>query len=123
MANNSNAEGGCQFIGEYVDAADLSSKPALGRGEVVRPKIVADYLENWGQDQSFKEFTILLKDGRVVAVRGHGLKHMPANGAVEIDCFGIYVRSGDQETIVGLFKSLEVVGIFHGELRPDRKIA
>jgi hypothetical protein len=111
---------GCLLVGEYVDEVECPAHLALHRGEVVRPQIVANFLDLWGRDDGMREFTVLLKDGRVVVVRGHGLKSgLPPNASV----FSVVVRSGAEEVVVALFKSDDISGIFHGELRPDRKIA
>ena len=97
---------------------------ALHGGEVVRPHVVANYLDLWGKDDGFKEFTVLLKDDRVVAVRGQGLKHSPQSGRAGRDRLLWHYRpSWGREVLVALFKVVEVIGIFHGELRSDRKIA
>ena len=88
----------------------------------MRPTVVANYLDLWGRDDGLREFTVLLKDGRVVAVRGHGLKHEPHPLAGQ-DVFSVVVRTTTEEVLVAVFKSHEVAGIFHGDLRADRKIA
>jgi hypothetical protein len=120
MTNHVSATTGCLLVGEYVDEAECPANLAFHRGEVVRPQVVANFLDLWGRDDGMREFTVLLKDGRVVVVRGHGLKSgLPPNASV----FSVVVRSGADEVIVALFKSDDVSGIFHGELRPDRKIA
>lgn len=120
MANCANAEVGCLLVGEYVDTAELPANGAFHGGEVVRPQVVANYLDVWGRDDGFKEFTILLQDGRVVAVRGHSLKHSPHPVAGQ-DVYGIVIRDAHQEVVVALFKSSDVAGIFHGEVRSDRR--
>ncbi len=119
MTNLQNATAACLLVGEYVDEADCPGNLAFHRGEVVRPQVVANFLDLWGRDDGMREFTILFKDGRVVVVRGHSLKSDLPHSSV----FSIVVRSGQEEVIVALFKSDDVLGIFHGELRPDRKIA
>jgi hypothetical protein len=123
MTNQANAIVGCQLVGEFVDEADLPPNLPASRGEVVRPQVVASYLDLWARDDGSKEFTVLLKDGHVVAVRGQGLKHFPAAANGEGGSYGVIVRTGDEEVLVALFKVLEVVGIFHGEMRLDRKTA
>jgi hypothetical protein len=119
MTNHVGATTGCLLVGEYVDEAESPTNIEFHRGEVIRPQVVANFLDIWGRDDGMREFTILLKDGRVVAVRGHSLKSDLPCAAV----FSVVVRSGDEEVVVALFKSDDVSGIFHGELRPDRKIA
>src|SRR5262249_44410521 len=119
MTNPVSATTGCQLVGEYVDEADCPTNLAFHRGEVVRPQVVANFLDLWGRDEGLREFTVLLKDGRVVVVRGHSLKSDLPHASV----FRVIVRSGAEEQIVALFKSDDVSAIFHGELRPDRKIA
>jgi hypothetical protein len=122
MTNHASANIGCLLVGEYVDEAELPTDLACHGGEVVRPQVVANYLDLWGRDDGFKDFTVLLKDGRVLTVRGQGLKHSPHPVAGQ-DVYGIVIRSAGEEVIIALFKSSDVAGIFHGEMRSDRKIA
>ncbi len=119
MTNQVNATTGCLLVGEYVDEAECPANRAFHQGEVVRPHVVANFLDLWGRDDGMREFTVLLKDGRVIVVRGHSLKSELPRASV----FSIVVRIGEEEAIVALFKSDDVSGIFHGEVRPDRKIA
>jgi len=109
-------------VGDYVDEVECPTNLAFRRGEAVRPQVVATYLDLWGRDDGMREFTVLLKDGRVVAVRGHGLKHEPHPLAGQ-DVFSIVVRTKTEEVLVALFKSADVAGIFYGDVRADRKIA
>jgi hypothetical protein len=120
---NYNANVGCQLVGEYVDEAELPANVPVHSGEVVHAQIAANCLDFWARDNGFKEFTVLLKDGRVVAVRGHGLKLMPSTADGESGSYGILLRTEDEEVLIALFKIIEVVGIFHGEMRSDSKIA
>jgi hypothetical protein len=122
MTNPVGATVGCLLVGEYVDEADRPEQSAATRGEVVRPQLVASFLDVGGSDDTLREFTVLLKDGRVIAVRGHGLKHAPHPVAGE-DVYSIVVRSRGEEVLVALFKSADVAGIFHGDMRSERKIA
>ena len=120
MSNPVSATTGCLLVGEYVDEAECAANRAVHGGDVVRPQVVGNFIDLWGRDDGMREFTILLNDGRVVVVRGHGLKSgLPPEGSV----FGVIVRGAAEEVIVALFKSDDVSGIFHGELRSDRKIA
>ena len=123
MTNATAAQAGCLVVGEYVDEAEVPANLQTHRGEPVRPRMVASYLDLWGRDDGAKEFTVLLKDGRVVAVRGHGLKQLPASAPGEGGSYAVVVRSAGEEVLVALFSSSDVVGIFHGELRSDRKTA
>jgi hypothetical protein len=123
MTNHVNANVGCHLVGEYVDEAELPTNLAFSYGEVVRPQVVASYLDLWGRDDGLKDFTVLLKDGRVVTVRGQGLKHFPAVVKGESGSYGVIARTGGEEVLIALFKVFEVVGIFHGEMRSDRKTA
>jgi hypothetical protein len=123
MTNHTSAPVGCLLVGEYVDEAGLPAQGELHRGEAVRPQTIACYLDLWAREDGVKVFTVLLKDGRVVAVRGHGLKPLPDSVTGEGLLYGIVTRTADGEAFVALFKSSEVVGIFHGELCPDRKMA
>ena len=123
MSNPINLTVGCQMVGDYVDEAELPPNLVSPHGEVVRPQVVASYLDLWGKDDGFKEFTVLLRDGRIVAVRGQGLKHFPAGLQGESGAYGVIVRTGGEDVLVALFTVLEVVGIFHGEIRSERRIA
>jgi hypothetical protein len=118
MTNQENAVTGCMLVGDYVDEADCPTI-ATSRSEVVRPEVVATYADVWGRDDGLREFTVLLKNGHVIVVRGHRLKSELPQASV----FSIIIRSGEEDVVVALFKSDEVSGIFHGEMRPDRKIA
>lgn len=122
MTTPVNATTGCLLVGEYVDEAECPTNLPLHGGEAVRPRVVANYLDHWGQDDGLWEFTVLLKDGRVVVVRGHGLKHEPHPLAGQ-DVFSVVVRTTTEEVLVAVFKSAEVAGIFRGDLLADRKIA
>ena len=120
--SNSNAIAGCLLVGEYVDEAEIPTDFTFHKGEVVRPKVVADHLDIWEKDDGLREFTVLLKDGRVIAVRGHLLEHSP-HLVAEQDIYRIVIRTPGEAVLVALFKTAEVAGIFHGEIRSDRKIA
>jgi hypothetical protein len=122
MTNPVTATTGCLLVGEYVDEAECPPNLAFHRGEAVRPTVVASYLDLWEREDGLREFTVLLKDGRVISVRGHGLKHEPHPLAGQ-DVFSVVVRTKTEEVMVAVFKSAEVAGIFHGDLRADRKIA
>ena len=122
MTSHVNATVGCLLVGEYVDEGECPTNQAFRGSEVVRPQVVANYLDLWGRDDGMREFTVLLKDGRVLAIRGHGLKHEP-NPQGGQDVYSIVVRTGGEEVLVAQFKSHDVSGIFGGEERTDRKIA
>ncbi len=122
MTEHARAAVGCRMAGEYVDEAECPTGLTRHGGEVVRPQVVAGFVDVWGSEDGTKEFTVLLKDGRVIAVRGHGLKYAPHPAAGQ-DVYSIVVRTGGEEVLVALFKSADVAGIFHGDLRLDRKTA
>ena len=122
MKESKNAEVGCLYVGDYVDEAECPTDSMPLGGVVVRPQVVANCLDVWGRDDNLREFTVLLKDGRTAAIRGHGLKHEPHPLAGE-DVFIIIVRTATDEVPVALFKTADIAGIFHGDLRVDRKTA
>ena len=122
MTDPVNATTGCLLVGEYVDEGACPTDFALGEAEAERPNLVANFLDHWGPDDGMREFTVLLKDGRILAVRGHGLKHEP-NLQGGQDLYSIVIRTGDEEVLVALFQSQDVSGIFCGEIRSERKTA
>ncbi len=112
----------CLVVGEYLDEAETPRESAAHDAEPVRPQVVGEFRDAWGADAGTREFTVLLKDGRVASVLGHTLKYTPQTPA-EQDVYGIVIRNGEQELTIALFKSSDVAGIFCGELRLDRKPA
>lgn len=122
MPNQVAAATDCLLVAEFVDEADFPTDVAFHRAEVVRPKVVATFLDVGGHEHGLREFTVLLKDGRVIVVHGHTLRHVPHPVAGE-DVYGVVERLKGEEVLVALFKSADVAGIFHGDMPPDRKIA
>ncbi len=122
MTNHVNAEVGCRFIGDFVDEAEVTTDLPFGRSEAVRTRVIAEYVDGEEVSDGLREFTVLLKDGRVIAVRGHGLKHEPHPLAGQ-DVFSVVVRNQSEEVLVALFKSADVAGIFYGDMSAERKIA
>ena len=124
MTNQVRIEVDCLQVGEYLDEAESPTDVTAHRGEVVRPRIVANYIDAGSREVVVKEFTVLLKDGRMVSVYGHGLKYFPTttvNG--ESASYGIITRASGEEVINAFFKVIDVIGIFHGKFHADRKIA
>jgi hypothetical protein len=113
----------CLLIGEYVDEGEVPPNLQTHRGEVVRSEVIGAFVDDAGKPVAIQEFTVLLKDNRTVIVRGHCLKHFPPTPSGENGSYGVIVRVGSEELLVGLFHMVDVVGIFNGEIRSDRKIA
>ena len=114
MLTHSHSSTDCLLVGDYLDECDSPPIHSTS-GEVVRPQTGLNFVADWGHDEGTREFTVLLKDGRVVAVRGHTLKHEPHPVAGE-DVYSVIVRIRSDEVIAALFKSADVAGIFHGSL-------
>jgi hypothetical protein len=121
LANQANVTSGCLLVGEFVDESERPVNNAQP-GEAVRTQIVANHVDLWAASDGLREFTILLREGPVVTVRGHALKHEPHPLAGE-DVFGVVIRSAGEEVLVAVFKSADVAGVFDGDIRPDRRIA
>jgi hypothetical protein len=121
MSNQPNSSSECRIVGEFVDEGDPHGL-SPGRCEIDRPGTLLEYIDVAGVDEGTREFTVLLKDGRILGVPGHGLKHESHPIAGE-DVFSIFVRSKSEEIIVALFKAAEISGIFYGDVRVDRRIA
>lgn len=115
MTHKQNTETGCLLVGDYVDDAENPPSHCMNPGEVVRPQLVANYQEDGGPEDGLKEFRVLLKDGRVAAVRGHILKH-ESHPVAGRDVFSIMIHTSTDEMLVAIFNSADVSGIFHGEL-------
>lgn len=122
MANTIPSTAGCLVVGEYVDEAEIATDEPLGRGEAARTDVVASFVDHWTSDDGLREFTVLLNDGRIAAVRGHQIKHDPHPLAGQ-DVFSVVVRTETGESNVAVFKGSEVTGIFHGDLRVDSMTA
>ncbi len=114
MLTHSTTSTDCLLVGDYLDECDSPPNHAT-HGEVVRPHTMLNFIDQWGRNEGTREFTVLMKDGRVVAVQGHTLKHEPHPVAGE-DVYSIIVRTRSDEVIAALFKSADVAGIFHGSL-------
>jgi hypothetical protein len=117
MSNPTNAETGCRYLGEFVEEAELPPNAVGQRSEVVRPQLVYSFLELCPQTDGTRLFTILLKDGRTVSVRGHALKQWPPTIRGDCGSYGVVMRAASDEILVALFRIGEVVGIFNGGVR------
>lgn len=105
----------CTHVGEFIEEASASTIPA-GAGEPVRPSVVFEFIEEGVPlEPALKTFTVLLRDSRVVTVRGHRLSHVehPHAGS-----YGVMLRSAAGEELVALFRVDEVTGIFSGQMQP-----
>jgi hypothetical protein len=121
MTANNNVDVRCRLVGEYVDEAEVpislqkeNAPPSLG--QVDRPRLVANFLDYWGQDDELKAFTVKLRDGSFIHVKGHGLKYLQnQSNSTDFGSYGVVLKESDGETLVALFRAEEVTGIFHGD--------
>jgi hypothetical protein len=115
----SRIEIGCQMVGEFVDEGEGA---ALGTpfGHVEGTQVVGSFVDDGLSFDDRKDFTVLLKDHRIVTVRGNRLKYLP-NPANPSDCgnYGILVRAPEGEFLIALFRAGEVTGIFNGGIAVD----
>ncbi len=123
MTHSVNIVTDCRLIGEFVDEAEPPPNVEFTRAEVVEAHLVASYVDLWNQDDGRRLFTVLLKDGRTVSVRGHALKQWQPTVSGDSGSFGVVIRAAREEVLVALFRTGEVVGIFEGELQGERKVA
>lgn len=114
----------CRVVGEYVDYGAVPALPEkvrdlnLPRGEVDRPRIVAEFVEAGSSAEELRQFKVLLRDKREVTVCGHSLEHVPGKESPEDPAlYRVVIRSGDRDILVALFRASEVTGIFCGDLR------
>lgn len=117
MSKEASAKTDCRLVAEYVDEMDVPAPGGCGVGEVIRPQLVAEYLD--ATIGAVREFTVLLRNGGCVTVRGHALKQWPARGG-ESESYGVVIRAQQEEVLIALYRSVELIGIFDGELRLDR---
>ncbi len=113
MISPGRTESGCLVVGNFVDEAELP--PGLtSRGEVVRPRDIAEYIE---QDQAPREFKILLRDKSIIKVQGHGLKHFSnTSNPADPGAFAVLAHSSTGDVTVAIFPASEVSGIFQGDI-------
>jgi hypothetical protein len=119
-----NTDTGCLLVGDYLDEGEVPEQLAslrdrpTDRVRVDRPRLVADYLDRWGDEGAAKEFTVLLRDNRVVTVRGDAVTHVQnASNPADYGSYGIVIHSGERERLVALFPVTEVTGVFSGTVR------
>lgn len=123
MTNPTDVNVGCLLVGEYTDEAEVPADCTCHRGEVVRPRVIATYLDLGSKDDGLKEFTVLLKDKARIVVHGHTLKLFPPSSPEERSHYGVVARAAGEENLVALFSGSEIVGIFSGAMRTHRDIA
>jgi hypothetical protein len=113
----------CLLVAEYVDDAGEPTGSEFGIAEVVPTRAIASYIDEGSMGGGIREYTILLKDDRIVSVRGEGLRFFAPSVPGGTGAYGIIVHAGGDEVLIALFTAPEVVGIFSGEIRLDRKSA
>jgi hypothetical protein len=123
MTNYSAVNVGCKLIGQFVDESEsqVESHRQIGRNALLCQ--VVEFIDEWVHGDTVKDFTVLLKDNRSVVVRGNVLKVIPPMGTESAGAYGIAIRAGEKESLIAVFKTLEVIGIYTGELRLERKTA
>lgn len=114
---------GCLLVAEYVDEGGEPTGSPVAIGQLVPTRPVADYVDTGNASGGFRDFTILLKNDCVVSVCGHGLRLFPSAVPGTGGSYGVIEHTGGKEVLVALFGVPEVVGIFSGEIRADRKTA
>jgi hypothetical protein len=106
----------CRHVGEFLDEAPPVSSP-VATGQVVRPVTVVEFVEEAVVSTPLKEFTVLLRDGRVVKVPGHRLSYVQHPNATDAGSYGVMARGTLGEELIALFRVTEVTGIFSGQLQ------
>ena len=123
MTVRTSADAGCLVVGEYIDEGEVPESLAhlknktMANSEVERPRVVANCIDLWNNDDSEKEFKVLLRDQRIVTVRGHALRFVPSPSSTnDSGSYGVVVRNGDSESFVALFNAVSVTGVFCGDI-------
>src|SRR5262245_1558725 len=114
---------GCLILPEIVEEADLPKDRFYHFGEPVRPQSIVTFVDSWGGDVGTTKFTVLLRDNRVVTVRGSGLKYIRSGSPTDYGSYAVLAPGDGREAIVALFRVSEVTGIFSGEMRTPRPSA
>ena len=105
-------------VGDFTDEAEVPPefahlKPT--RKYEVLPNLPNGYLpEPQNHIATNREFTILLKDARVVTVRGDSLRVREAPQHDSL--YEITSTVGKKEVVVALFNVLDVFGVFNGKI-------
>ena len=124
MAQDLNIDVRCQMVGEFVHEAEVPADLLGTSGEVCRTEIVASYCDDGIRDEAVKDFTVLLRDNRVVTVQGSGLRYLqnPGNPS-DYGSYAILGPGGEGAVVVALFRVSEVTGIFSGAMDQPRQSA
>ena len=124
MTPNLNANVERLLVGEFIDEAEPWNGPACRRAEVDRSCVLGPYIDVGSREAPIKPFTVLLKDNRVVTVRGSGLKYLAnAGNPSDYGSYAVLAPAADGEVIVALFRVSEVTGIFSGDMPLPRESA
>jgi hypothetical protein len=112
---------GCRIVGEYIDEgtipAEFSHLKKYARCETDLTRFVGEYVDTGGVAEEEREFQVLLTDQRVIRIRGHCLMFVENKAnPQDFGSYGITRRKGNSETLVALFRVVEVKGVFTGEI-------
>ena len=125
MGHSINAELDCLYAGEFVSENELPvpTGPA-SEGRVQETEYVGTFVDYWPGDLALTDFRVLLRDNRVVMVRGHAVQYLPKpSSPSDVASYGILGRIAGQEVLVALFRASEVTGIFAGAMEQARASA
>ena len=110
----------CTTVGDFTDEAEIPPefahlKTTQGRGYEVLPYLPNGIIPELGNHiATNREFTVLLKDTRVVTVRGHSLRMVEAPQHESL--YEITSTVGQTEVVVAFFNVLDVSGVFAGKI-------
>src|SRR5579883_3249766 len=110
MSDNVAVKTECSLVAEYVDDAGEPTGSPVAVGQVVPTWAVASYVDTWDAGGDVRDFTILLKDDRIVSVHGHGLRMFPSTVPGGGGSYGVIEHTAGEEVLVALFSISEVVG-------------
>jgi hypothetical protein len=115
MVSQPNAESRCRLIGEYIDQIGPPAGEGAHIGQVVRPRLVAEYNDTAAPVEAQQPFTVLLRDKRVLTVPGHSVECRPnaGNGSD----YAVVTHHSGRDVTVALFPAQEVTGIFRGQMQ------
>jgi|SRR5882724_1838697 len=125
MAHSIGINAGCLLVGDFAEENVLpTTLVPVSVGQSQETVMVGSFVDSWPGDIRTKQFKVLLRDNRIITVRGHSLQYLqnPSNPS-DLGSYAILARAGAEEVTVAIFRVSEVTGVFTGGLEAARTSA